>query len=614
MDSCPRLTTLFQVLEDSVRVHGTRELFGTRNSGRWQWITYSEFGNQVDKLRGGLASLGVRRGDRVAIISNNHVEWAVAAFACYSLAAVFVPMYEAQNPVEWDLIVRESEAKVIFVANRALFDKARTLATVETLSTVVVLDAPCEPAPVDGPGAWKLTSYAKLLTAPPAAPCVPAADDIAVLIYTSGTMGTPKGVRLSHLNIASNLSAIHEVFKYETSDRSLAFLPWAHVYGQTAELYLLMSCGSSIAICEGPDRILDNLAEVRPTVLIGVPRVFNKIYVATQQQFAARPKAVQQLVSAALNIASRKREGQTPRAHESVLLKLVDHLVFRKVRARVGGRLRIASSGGAALSREVSAFFDTIGIPVYDGYGLTETSPVVSINIPGARRVGTVGRPLPGVRVAIAHGADGHGAGAGSPEGEIVVYGPNVMKGYFKRGAETAAAFTSDGGFRTGDVGSIDADGYLSITGRIKEHYKLENGKYVVPTPLEEMLKLSPYVSNVMVYGENRPFNVALVAANVPAVRQWAQTRRLTLPEDNGAVLRDARIRSLFESEISRLSASFKRYEAIAAFALIATDFATETGMLTPKLSLKRGRIADAYGELIAQLYREESAGPRSRF
>jgi long-chain acyl-CoA synthetase len=372
-----------------------------------------------------------------------------------------------------------------------------------------------------------------------------------------------------------------------------------------------------MAICEGPDKIVENLAEVRPSLLFSVPRVFNRIYLAVQQQVAAKPKAVRRLVAEALKVTAKERAGGRPNLYERGLRLLVDKLVFEKVRARFGGRLRFTVSGSAALSSEVAEFVDSIGLLVYEGYGLTEASPVVSVNFPSMRKMGTVGRPLPGVRVRIdtaaAQGAEARAADAPSAtEGEIVVYGPNVMKGYFKRPEETTAVFAADGGLRTGDMGYLDADGYLCITGRIKEQYKLENGKYVVPSPLEESLKLSPYVTNVMVYGDNRPYNVALVVANLAAIGKWAQDQHFVLPGDSGALLADPRVRSLFQREILRCSAGFRGYESIRDFALISTDFTTDNEMLTPKLSLKRRKVLEAYGTLIADLYAKHKAGARS--
>jgi long-chain acyl-CoA synthetase len=606
----PRYSTLVELYQRAVQSYGSRELFGTKRDGRWNWTTYAEFGKMVDVFRGGLASLGVQRGDTVAIVSDNRVEWAVAAYACYGLGAAYVPMYEAQHPKEWDFIVRDCQAKVLIVASDALRAKAGELDTVPSLRHIIVLDggppAPTNGAAPAGPG--RVVSYASLMASGQSVPpIVPAPTDTAGLIYTSGTTGNPKGVILTHANIASNVSATHEIFPVELADRSLSFLPWAHVFGQTVELHTLLSTGAGMAICEGVDRILDNLAEVQPTLLFSVPRIFNKIYTAVQQQIAARPKAVQVLVAEALKITAKERTGERLRVRELALLKLVDRVVFAKVRARFGGKLKYAFSGGAALSQDVAEFIDSLGIVVYEGYGLTETSPIVTANSPGSRKIGSVGRPLPGVRVEIdpATGAskptaDGKGTRF---EGEVVVYGHNVMKGYLNRPEENAAVFTKDGGFRTGDMGYVDAQGFLFLTGRIKEQYKLENGKYVVPTPLEEALKLSPYVENVMVYGDNRPYNVALVVANVPHVRKWAETEHVRLPNDEESLLKDERVRSLFKAEIEKHAAAFKGFESVRDFALIATDFTTDNGMLTPSLKLKRRKVVETFGSVIDQLY-----------
>jgi long-chain acyl-CoA synthetase len=611
-------TTLVEIFEQSVERYASRDLFGTKiPGGPWVWTTYAEFGDSVDRLRGGLASLGIGPGDCVAIVSNNRIEWAVSAYACYGLGAVFVPMYEAQSALEWEYIVADCEAKALIVANAAALDKARgLLATAGSVRNVVVID----PGGLTDPGDGRTTTYAALLDAGATAPSIhPAPGDLATLIYTSGTTGNPKGVMLTHGNIASNVAAIHSVLKLDASDRSLAFLPWAHVFGQTAELHHLLSAGASMALCESREKLLDNLAEIRPTLLFSVPTIFNRMFAAVQSQVASKPQFVRRLVAAALDVAARTRRGLRLRIHERAILGLADRLVFSKVRARFGGRLRYASAGGAALQREVTEFIDTVGIRVFEGYGLTETSPVVSTNYPGTRKIGTVGPPIPGVRVVI-DPEGGHGSATGnesSAEGEIVVYGPNVMKGYYKHPAETAAAFTADGGFRTGDMGCIDPEGFLSITGRIKEQYKLENGKYVVPTALEDQLKLIPFVADVMVYGDNRPHNVALIVANVPALQQWAGDgggHAGTSPAEVDRLLADERVRALFRREIDKHGAGFKSFEAIRDFVLIAEPFTTDNGLLTPTLKLKRRKAIDKYKAEIDRLYArtERPSGARA--
>ena len=631
----PRYSTLVELFQQAIQTHGSRELFGTKKDGRWIWTTYTEFGSMVDRFRGGLASLGVERGDCVAIVSDNRVEWAVAAYACYGLGASYVPMYEAQHPKEWEFIVRDCEAKVLIVASDAIRAKAGALFdTSPSLRHIVVLGVVLGVVPVvpdealgearaantNGTAAargGRVVSYDSLLNSGRSVPSiVPAPNDTAGLIYTSGTTGNPKGVILTHANIASNVSATRAIFPIEFADRSLSFLPWAHVFGQTVELHTLLSTGAAMAICEGVDRILDNLAEVQPTLLFSVPRIFNKIYTSVQQQLAARPKPVQLLVKEALKATAKERAGERLRVRELALLTLVDRLVFSKVRARFGGKLKYAFSGGAALSREVAEFIDSLGILVYEGYGLTETSPIATANSPGSRKIGSVGRPLPGVRVEIdpATGVSKPAPDGKSMrfEGEVVVYGHNVMKGYLKRPEENAAVFTKDGGFRTGDMGYVDAQGFLFLTGRIKEQYKLENGKYVVPTPLEEALKLSPYVVNAMVYGDNRPYNVGLVVANVPAVRRWAETEHLRLPNDEAALLKDERVRALFKGELEKQAAAFKGFESVRDFALIADDFTTDNGMLTPSLKLKRRKVVETYGSILDQLYAGAKKAKRS--
>src|SRR5262249_48787010 len=282
--------------------------------------------------------------------------------------------------------------------------------------------------------------------------------------------------------------------------RSLSFLPWAHSFGQTVELHALISMGASLAICESVDKILDNLAETKPTLLFSVPRIFNKLYAAVQKQISTKPALVQAMVKKALATRAKQRKGEQVSFGEGLVLALTDKVVFSKVRARFGGALKYAFSGGAAISTEVAEFIDGLGITVYEGYGLTETSPIATANWPNNRKIGSVGKAIPDVTISI------------PGDGENGMPGPNTLVRYHNRKEDNEAAFAPDGGFRTGDMGRLDSDGFLYITGRLKEQYKLENGKYVVPTPLEEQLKLSPYVANVMVYGDNRPYNVALIA------------------------------------------------------------------------------------------------------
>src|SRR5258706_8774860 len=327
----PRFETLVDIITDSVDSLPHRELFGTKKNGRWQWTTYREFGKEVDKIRGGLSSLGVSKGDHVAVIANNRVEWAVCAYATYGLSAAYVPMYEAMLDKDWEFILRDCEAKILIVANNAILEKCKPfLKTIPSLKTIVALEGG-----TNGSGGEGITTYKALLEKGIEAPLVrPGREDVAGLIYTSGTTGNPKGVILSHFNFASNVSAIHEVMEMEGSDRSLSFLPWAHSFGQTVELHCLFSMGASIAIAESVEKIIDNLAEVRPTLIFSVPRIFNKIYAGVQKQIASKPKAIQIAVKQALKITAKERTGKRLTLAEHVALAAVDKVVFSKVRLK----------------------------------------------------------------------------------------------------------------------------------------------------------------------------------------------------------------------------------------------------------------------------------------
>jgi long-chain acyl-CoA synthetase len=580
-----KFQTLNEIFQEGISTFPDRDLFGTKKDGRWHWMSYLQFGKEVDRVRAGLAALGVGAGDRVAIIANNRVEWAVLAYATYGLGGAYVPMYEAQLPKEWEFIIKDCDAKIAVCATDAITDKVKTfLESCPKLEHVVSLDTKTK---AEG----KVTTYRKLLgTDKSVAVAKVKPGDIAGLIYTSGTTGNPKGVLLSHSNIASNVSAMHQLMPMNSMDRSLSFLPWAHSFGQVVELHALFSMGASLAICESVEKIIDNLAETKPTLLFSVPRIFNKIYTAVQKTISEKPPMIQNMVKVALAARKKSHAGEPLELGEQIMLAIADKLVFAKVRARFGGRLKYAFSGGAAISREVAEFIDGLGVTVYEGYGLTETSPIATCNYEGHRRIGSVGKAIPGVTIKI------------SDEGEIIVYGHNVMQGYHNRPEENAAVFTKDGGFRTGDMGRIDDEGFVYITGRIKEQYKLENGKYVVPTPLEEQLKLSPLIANVMVFGDNKPFNIALVVPAFDAVKKWGAEHGVS-EGDPEKLCANAKVKDLMRGEVEKYAQQFKGFEEIKDFALVPQDFTTDNGMMTPTLKLKRRKVVEVYGSLIEQVY-----------
>jgi len=589
----PRFNNLVEVFENSVKDFADRPLFGTKRRGEWKWMSYREFGRHTDELRGGLAQLGIGEDDVVAMIANNRPEWAVAAYATYGLSARFVPMYESQLPKDWKFILKDSEAKVLFVATEEIYAQITELADeCEALEHVVLL----------GEGDAELTYDDVRATGRehPADTVSPDPDKIAGFIYTSGTTGNPKGVLLSHRNLASNVSAMHEVFPMAPEDRSLSFLPWAHSFGQTVELHGLLSMGASMGIAESVPKIVENLGEVQPTLLFSVPRIFNKIHDGVLKKVEEDGGFRKKLFFATLETAKQKKQLDEARKSSGFVdfkHKILDNLVASKIRARFGGQLKYAFSGGAAISKEVAEFIDALGITVYEGYGLTETSPIATANWPGARKIGSVGKPIPGVRVEIDNDIT-----EDPKHGEIIVFGHNVMQGYHGLPEANEEVFVEGGGFRTGDMGYLDDDGFLYISGRIKEQYKLENGKYVVPAPLEEHLQLSMVINQAFVHGQNHPFNVALIVPDEDALQKWAQENGLggkTFAE----LCADDRVQALMRQEIDKYSGEFKQFEKIKRFAVIDEEFTVENGMLTPKMSVKRRKVIEKWGDTLEGLY-----------
>ncbi|MGB0678390.1 MAG: AMP-dependent synthetase/ligase [Polyangiales bacterium] len=587
----PRFSDLVSLQRESVQAFAERPLFGTKRDGRWQWLRYDAFGQQVDALRTVMQAHGVEPGERVAIIADNRPEWAIAAYASYGLKAVFVPMYEHQAAEEWQYILRDSGAVWLFCAHKAIELKiSEARATLPTLRQLVVL----EDSPEPGNLAWSALLQEAGATAPVAAVT---RDTLATLIYTSGTTGKPKGVMLSHGNLAHNVSAALSLHTIGPEDRSLSFLPWAHCFGQVAELHGLIARGASMAIAESTSKIVENLSEIRPTVLVSVPRIFHRIYDGVHKRIAAEAPFKQRLFHLAVRSAEARHAGKRWQRPAWLLShQLLDKVVLRKVRAPLGGRLRFAISGGAALAPEVARFVAALGIEVYEGYGMTESSPVVAVNRPQAKRLGTVGPLLPGVSVRL-----DTSVGEDAGEGEIIVYGHGVMQGYFNLPELSTRCMTEDGGLRTGDLGRLE-NGFLCITGRIKERYKLENGKYVAPVPLEDKLRLAPLIANIMIYGDNRPYNVALVVPDFAALNTWAETAGIDA-RPPASMCADPRVQRRMLDEINAHADDFRGFERVRKIHLLSADFSIEDGTLTPSLKVKRRVVVQRYQSVIDALY-----------
>jgi long-chain acyl-CoA synthetase len=578
MTFAPPHENLVTMLRQSIDKFGPRPPFGVRREGAWTWLTYAEVGKLVDDLRGGLASLGVGAKDRVGVISNNRLEWAIGCYATQSLGATYVPMYENQLDKDWKYILEDSGARVVLVGSATTEERVRALLPqLPQLKHVVPFEGDDE------------TSYRKLLeigAANPVAPVIPARDDLACIIYTSGTTGNPKGVSLTHWNIATNIAGTVDVVPFTVEDRSLAFLPWAHVMGGSIELGAIWLNGASTAICEDTTKLVDMLPEVQPTILVAVPRIWNRIYDGVQKLIATKPGAIQKMFRGAMAAGNKERRGEALGLGDRMARFMARRLIYPKIVARFGGRLRYAVSGSAALSKDVAEFVDNLGIVVFEGYGMTECSGVATANTPKARRIGSVGKPIPGMKITLdkeAQGAEG------------------VMAGYYSKPEETAATVV-DGALRSGDLGRLDADGFLYITGRVKELYKLENGKYVAPAPLEEKITLSPYIAQALVHGADKPYNVALIVPDFATLKGFAAENGL--PSELPDLLKQQRVRELIGGELEKWSGDWKGYERVKKFELLDEEFTTANDMLTPSLKLKRRNVLKKYGPTLESLYR----------
>ncbi len=586
---------LVELLENSIAKYAGNPLFGTKNShGVYEWVTYGEVGERVDTLRGGLAQLGVEKDDAVGIIANNRVEWAMAAFATYGRGGRFVPMYEAELEKIWEYIIKDSLVKVLFVSNAEIYERVRNFTeTIPTLEKIFL---------IEGTGENSMAELERMGRNHPVPSVHPHPDDIAGLIYTSGTTGDPKGVLLSHGNFTSNSHAGRKKYpELDQRGRTLVILPWAHSYGQTAELYTMIYLGGAMGFMESPLTVASDMALVKPTWLIAVPRVFNRIYDGLWAKMNEEGGLARKLFVIGVESAQRKRELAAEGKScfiTNLKFKIGDKIVFQKIRDRLGGCLMGSMTGSATMNPDISQFFFDIGVPLFDCYGLTETSPAVAMNASYSYRLGSVGQAIEKVTIVI-------DKSLGDPEkddGEIIVYGPNVMKGYHNKPEETRKVMTEDGGFRTGDRGRLDEDRFLYITGRIKEQYKLENGKFVFPASLEEDIRLIPSVENAMVYGDGKPFNICLIVPDFIVLEKYARKNNLSANREE--LIQRKEIQDLISTEIVQsLEGKYGHYEIPRKFVYLSENFSLENGTLTQTMKLKRRNVIEKYRELIEAQY-----------
>ncbi|MBN1533395.1 MAG: long-chain fatty acid--CoA ligase [Spirochaetes bacterium] len=589
---------LVEILEETLAKFSDRPWLGTKNkkTNQYDWVTYGEAAKRIDAIRGGFAKIGVQKGDGVSIIDNNSVEWAVCCYASYGLGARFIPMYKAELVKIWHYILSDSGARVLVVRDREIYEKVKNwVGEIPTLKNIFIIED-------DGPES--LAELEKLGAANPVPAIHPHPDDIAGLIYTSGTTGDPKGVLLSHGNFSSNVHACRKNQPtLDDNTRTLSFLPWAHSYGQTAELNTLISLGASAGFAESPQTIVDDLLLVKPTLLVAVPRIFNRVYDGLHSMMKEKGGLAKTLFDMGKEAGQKKRElakqGKSS-ALTNLKFKIADTIVFSKVRQKFGGNLQMTISSSAALSPNIAEFFFDIGLPIYEAWGMTEISPAGSGNNPDSYRIGSVGKPMDKMTFVI----DKTETGPDSRDGELIIYGPNVMKGYHNKPSETAETMTADGGLRTGDRAYIDNDGFVYITGRIKEQFKLENGKFVFPAAIEEEVKLIPYIEFAMVYGLNMPYTVCLIYPDFLVMDKYAKENGL--PADHEEMIRDPRVEKLiFDAMQEQLKDKFGTYEIPKKILLISEAFSVDNGTLTQTLKLKRRAVVQKYQEAINRLYQE---------
>lgn len=590
---------LVEIFENSAAKYANNLFIGEKDSsGEYQWVTYAQIATRVNNLRAGLASLGVQAGDTVGIIANNRKEWVIAEIATQGLRAAFVPMYEKELVTMWKYIIKDAAVKVLLVSKPEILEKVKNFpAEIPTLQHIYL---------IEGTGDKTMATLEKKGAEKPVASQKPKYSDVAVLIYTSGTTGEPKGVLLSHGNLAENVKGALAWFLNLTEEgRCISMLPWAHSFGITADLHAFMLRGGSIGIMGSVETLIDDLPKIQPSFMTTVPRVFNKVYNGVWAKMKEEGGLKLKLFEMALDAAKQKRET----GKVGLKYKLLDKIVLHKIRERFGGRLVNAVTGSAPMNVEIAKFFIDVGIPTYDAYGLSETSPAITINSPlMGNRLGSVGKPINKTKVVI----DRSRTGDNSDDGEIICFGPQCMIGYHNKPEKTKEVIVEMNGMRgvrTGDRGRLDNEGFLFITGRFKEEYKLANGKYIHPDAVELEIKVLPWILNAMIYGAGQEYNVGLIVPDMKLLGQMAEKLNLSVePESLFDPSNPAgrNFKELLTAEVqNHLRKTIGSYEIPQKFAFILEDFTLESGMLTQTMKLKRQAVLDKYGDLLNSLYKE---------
>lgn len=570
--------------------------YAHRDGDAWHSLTHDQLRDQVEAFSDGLLRLGVAPGERVGIVSENRIEWIVADFAMAGMGIIDVPVFPTLTAHQEQYIYDNCQAVAIVVSNTAQLTKILSVwDQLPDLKWVITMN----PGLSNDPRVVSMTQVMEMSRAATTADerrnlylqrsgsVKP--DDVLTLIYTSGTTGNPKGVMLTHRNLISNVDAATRTIALFDSDVLLSYLPMCHSYERMAGYYLAFTAGCTVYIAESIESVAELMREVRPTIMTSVPRLFERIQARVLGAVERDSPAKQKIFAWALRVGASKVKGSSS-PFTAIQYALADKLVFSKIRARVGGRLRFFVSGGAALSVEVGTFFQIMGIHIVEGYGLTETSPVISVHRLEDIVLGTVGQPLDNVSVKIAD------------DGEILARGPNVMKGYWNDEEATRETIDAEGWLHTGDIGEFDARGHLRITDRKKNIFVSSGGKNIAPQPIEALVQQSPFIDQVMLVGDGREYCTALIVPDMDVVRQWAASNGMNdLPND--WVTSSAELHRAIEADLSKRQREISKYERVRRFKVLNEPFTVDNGLMTPTLKVKRKAVAERYASLIEELY-----------
>ncbi|MEO7042345.1 MAG: long-chain fatty acid--CoA ligase [Gemmatimonadaceae bacterium] len=601
----PEPGTLTQLFFQAVERYDKPDALQVKIGGRYEPISHRILLEKVRHVSYGLSHLGATAGDRVAIISENRPEWAIADFACLTSGVTDVSVYPTLPASQIEYILRDSGAVIAFVSTADQAEKlASVRSTLPALKSVISFDtvgphlADLSMAELEQQGALAEPADAAVAHRSRALAVTP--SEVATLLYTSGTTGEPKGVMLTHDNIYSNVAASRQMIPFSGDDVALSFLPLSHILERMAGHYLMFATGTSIAYAESINAVADNMVEVRPTLMVSVPRLYEKMYARVVETAAAGGKLKKSIFAWATATADAwadvKLAGGIPRGLLAAKYSVADRLVFSKLKERTGGRLRYFVSGGAPLAPEINKFFYAAGLTILEGYGLTETSPVIAVNTPDAFRIGTVGMAIPGVSIAIA------------ADGEILTRGPNVMAGYYNKPTLTKEAIDSDGWLHTGDIGVLK-DGFLSITDRKKDLLVTAGGKNIAPQPIEARMKRSKFVTEAVLIGDKRKFPMALVVPAFDQLEKWARYKSLSFT-DHASLIALPEVKAKMERETLAGLTDLASFETPKKIALLPEEFSVERGELTPTLKVKRRKIDEHYKNVIDAVYlASEGAG-----